>query len=81
LSSCFFNSITGVSHLSWVSRPLGPFFSKDLATYLSTIAPGSDLDVGSIFYFYHAELGLTKIMVLDNSISRILDWESAAYYL
>jgi len=76
----FLNSTANASHPSWVPRSLGPFSSKDLASHLSAVAPGSDLDTGSTFYFYHADLGPTNIMVLDNSISGILDWESAAYY-
>lgn len=93
ISSCKFETATGhaivepflhstadVSHPSWIPRPIGPFSSKSLASHLSAVAPESDLDIGSLFYFYHADLGPTNIMVLNGTIVGILDWESAAYY-
>jgi hypothetical protein len=76
----FLNSTADVCHPSWIPRPIGPFSSKALASHLSAVAPESGLDVGSLFYFYHADLGPTNIMVLDSAITGILDWESAAYY-
>ncbi|KAK2623871.1 hypothetical protein QTJ16_006505 [Diplocarpon rosae] len=76
----FFNSIADASHPSWLPRLMGPFSSESLASHLSTIAPGSRLEVGDHFYFYHADLGPTNIMVLDSAVTGIIDWESAAYY-
>ncbi|KAH9221682.1 hypothetical protein DL95DRAFT_355778 [Leptodontidium sp. 2 PMI_412] len=76
----FLDGIADASHPSWIPRPIGPFSSESLASHLSTIAPGSRLDVGDLFYFYHADLGPTNIMVLEGTITGILDWESAAYY-
>ncbi|KAH7333354.1 hypothetical protein BKA65DRAFT_564556 [Rhexocercosporidium sp. MPI-PUGE-AT-0058] len=85
ISSCRFESATGRAHGRHVSsvvipRPIGPFSSKALASHLSAVAPESDLDVGSLFYFYHADLGPTNIMVVNGTMVGILDWESAAYY-
>ncbi|KAI9743915.1 MAG: hypothetical protein M1818_002649 [Claussenomyces sp. TS43310] len=76
----FLHSMADVSHPSWIPRPIGPFSSTALAFHLSAVAPECDLDVGSLFYFYHADLGPTNIIVLDSTVVGILDWESAAYY-
>jgi len=92
-SSCRFESATGhavvepflhstadMSHPSWVPRPVGPFSYEGLASHLSAVEPEYNLDVGSLFYFYHADLGPTNIIILNGIIVGILDWESAAYY-
>ncbi|KAG4438168.1 hypothetical protein IFR05_006336 [Cadophora sp. M221] len=77
----FLGGIADASHPSWIPRPIGPISSESLASYLSTLAPGSRLDVGDLFYFYRADLGPTNIMALEGTVTGILDWESAAYYL
>ncbi|CZS94656.1 uncharacterized protein RCO7_06623 [Rhynchosporium graminicola] len=76
----FLNSIADASHPSWIPRPIGPFSSESFASYLSTVAPGSRLDVGDLFHFYHADLGPTNVMIFESTVTGILDWESAAYY-
>jgi len=76
----FLNDIADASRPSWIPRPIGPFSSESFASHLATVAPGSCLDVGDLFYFYHADLGPTNIMVLESTVIGILDWESAAYY-
>ena len=46
---------------------------------ISTEPPPS---IDTLFYFYHADIGPTKIMLSDdgNLVTGIIDWESAACY-
>ncbi|CZS91143.1 uncharacterized protein RAG0_01900 [Rhynchosporium agropyri] len=78
--SPFLNSIADASHPSWILRPIGSFSYESFASYLSTVAPGSRLDVGDLFHFYHADIGPTNVMIFESTVTGILDWESAAYY-
>jgi len=62
---------------SWKPWTLGPYSSHQLEDYLSESLEGQF----DLFYFYHADLGPSNIILSgDGSIVGILDWESAAYY-
>lgn len=76
----FLKDLDDASHPSWIPRLIGPFSSEGLASHLPSVAPGSRLDVGDKSYYYHADLGPTNVVVLEGTITGILDWESAAYY-
>jgi len=72
---------TPESHLTWHPRFLGPLSQEALRAYLTNISTVRPPDIDPEFYFYHADLGPTNIMVLDDGrLSGIIDWESAAYY-
>lgn len=62
---------------SWMPNVAGPFTVEQLESYLRnpSIATGPD------FYFYHADLGPTNIILDDdNNVAAVIDWESAAFY-
>jgi serine/threonine protein kinase len=62
---------------SWKPNLAGPFVLKELQSYLHA----SDIAIGDSFYFYHADLGPTNIIVDEhNDLAAIIDWESAAFY-
>ena len=69
-------------HPTWKPRILGPFSQEARCVYMTKVSaePGADIDPR--FYFYHADLGPTNIMVSEDGgrITGIIDWESAAYY-
>uniref|UniRef100_A0A8H7NLT3 Aminoglycoside phosphotransferase domain-containing protein n=1 Tax=Bionectria ochroleuca TaxID=29856 RepID=A0A8H7NLT3_BIOOC len=45
------------------------------------IQPEPPPAIDPVFHFYHADLGPTNVMVMqDGTVSGIIDWESAAYY-
>ncbi|CZT13887.1 uncharacterized protein RCO7_05100 [Rhynchosporium graminicola] len=68
------------NHPSWKPRPLGPFSVADFTSYISQLPSTRCLDIGTRFHFYHADLGPGNIMVRDNKVVGILDWESAGFY-
>ncbi|KAF2175516.1 hypothetical protein K469DRAFT_680019 [Zopfia rhizophila CBS 207.26] len=59
---------------SWKRRTLTPL---DLASAEDYLSP---LYLGNAFYYYHADLCPSNILVLDGKVSGILDWEHAAFY-
>ena len=63
---------------SWRPQILGPYTSDQLRSYLSGSAEWDGHT--ELFYFYHADLGPTNIIIENGSIAGIIDWESAAYY-
>ncbi|KAF2815600.1 uncharacterized protein BDZ99DRAFT_457582 [Mytilinidion resinicola] len=66
------------SEPSWKPQFLGPYSTYQLQSYLSDPSVTGDTE---LFYFYHADLGPTNIIVTeDGSIVGIVDWESAAFY-
>jgi hypothetical protein len=66
------------SHPSWKPRPLGPLPLADFNTFSSLPHSG---DIGPAFYFYHADLGPSNIMVSEEgNVEGILDWESSGFY-
>jgi len=71
---------TKADHPSWKPRPLGPFSLPDFASHLSQRSSTHCYDIGTHFYFYHADLGPGNIMVSDSKVVGILDWESAGFY-
>ncbi|GFF76812.1 hypothetical protein IFM62136_09413 [Aspergillus lentulus] len=69
------------SHPSWKPRPLGPFSRIEAEKYFLRISTMPLPPIGDRFYFYHADLGPTNILLSDDgTIEAILDWESAGYY-
>ena len=69
------------SHPSWMPRTLGPFSLEAIRAYMAKISTEAAPEIGPQFYFYHADLGPTNIMVsADGHVTGIIDWESAAYY-
>lgn len=65
---------------SWKPRPLGPFSLTNFASHSSRQPSTYHSDIGTLFYFYHADLGPGNIMVKDGKVVGILDWESAGFY-
>ncbi|RDW67210.1 uncharacterized protein DSM5745_09076 [Aspergillus mulundensis] len=68
------------SHPSWEPRLLGPMSAESFIQYLRR---RSDLQPPPVneFYFYHADLSPTNIIVSESGmVLGILDWESAGYY-
>ncbi|KAK0507414.1 hypothetical protein JMJ35_010452 [Cladonia borealis] len=69
------------SHPSWKPIPLGPFSLEGFKSYLFQQPSTHYPEVGFPFHFYHADLGPSNIMVLeDGNVEGILDWESAGFY-
>ena len=69
------------SHPSWKPRPLGPFSLEELKSYLFQQSTTYYPQVKLPFYFYHADLGPSNIMVsASGKVMGILDWESAGFY-
>ncbi|CAG8961939.1 hypothetical protein HYFRA_00013719 [Hymenoscyphus fraxineus] len=68
------------NHPSWKPRPLGPFSLTEFVSHLSRRSSTHYFDIGTLFYFYHADLGPGNIMVEDSKVVGILDWESAGFY-
>ncbi len=70
------------SHPTWKPRLLGPFDSPEAlraCTAKASSQPPPAID--PTFYFYHADLGPTNVMVSENGrVTGIIDWESAAFY-
>ena len=67
------------SEPSWKPQMLGPFSSGQLQSYLSD-SPVFENFIKS-FYFYHADLGPSNVIVTENgNVVGIIDWESAAFY-
>jgi hypothetical protein len=66
---------------SWRPWIMGPCTPDQLKSYLSGSTQGWYGHIG-LFYFKHADLGPTNIIVSeeDASIVGVIDWESAAYY-
>ena len=62
---------------SWMPTVAGPFTLGQLRSYLQS----PSMDISTEFYFYHADLGPTNI-ILDgeHGVMAVIDWESAAYY-
>ncbi|KAI9056181.1 hypothetical protein LZ554_001109 [Drepanopeziza brunnea f. sp. 'monogermtubi'] len=67
-------------HPSWKPRPLGPFSLAEFTSHLSRRSDAHRYDIGTLFHFYHADLGPGNIMVRDGKVVGILDWESAGFY-
>lgn len=66
------------SEPSWKPQLLGPYTVEDLQAYVSGLPEIADM---KDFYFYHADLDPTNIMVDDDgNLTGIIDWESAAFY-
>lgn len=63
-----------VSAPSWKPIPFPPLSKAKAKAYLLP------MDAGEKFYFCHADLSPTNIMVLEGSVTGIIDWESAAFY-
>jgi hypothetical protein len=69
------------SRPSWMPYLLGPLRPTELTTYLLESQPDTLPSIPDTFYFYHADLGPTNIVISETgSIEGILDWESAGYY-
>ena len=66
---------------SWIPHPLPPLSQAELHAYLTKLNPETQLKIGDTFYFYHADLGPTNILLSEEKeISGIIDWESAGFY-
>lgn len=62
---------------SWKPVVEGPFTAEQLKAYLQDFP----ITTGDEFYFYHADLGPTNIILDDErNVAAIIDWESAAFY-
>lgn len=69
------------SHPSWKPRPLGPLSRSATERYFKKLSTQPIPTIGEKFYFYHADLSPTNILISDNgTITAILDWESAGFY-
>lgn len=63
----------------WRPWTLGPYSPSQLQAYLSRSSQWEG-HIGP-FYFYHADLGPSNILVSeDGGVVGIIDWESAAFY-
>jgi len=68
----------GVVEPSWKPNIFGPYSQSDIRCLFSK---SGLFDNYTKFYFYHADLGPSNIIVKeDGSIVGIIDWESAAFY-
>uniref|UniRef100_A0A093V7A4 Uncharacterized protein YcbJ n=1 Tax=Talaromyces marneffei PM1 TaxID=1077442 RepID=A0A093V7A4_TALMA len=77
----FLNVHAETSHPSWKPRLLGPLSCLAFVKYLQRISKRPAPIFEDTFYFYHADLGPTNILVSqDGEVNGILDWESAAFY-
>jgi hypothetical protein len=77
----FLNVRAKDSHPSWRPRLLGPMPSVSSQKYLQRISKLCSPPVTDAFYFYHADLGPTNILISgDGMVEAILDWESAGFY-
>ncbi|KAF2789425.1 hypothetical protein K505DRAFT_410352 [Melanomma pulvis-pyrius CBS 109.77] len=74
----FLRSTPRDSEPSWKPQLLGPFSLAQLQSYLSQ-APVIKSQA-ELFYFYHADLGPSNIIVRKDDLVGIIDWESAAFY-
>ncbi|CAG9946372.1 unnamed protein product [Clonostachys rosea f. rosea IK726] len=69
------------SHPTWLPRLLGPFSLEEMRANMERISTEPPPAIDPVFHFYHADLGPTNVMVMqDGTVSGIIDWESAAYY-
>ena len=70
------------SHPTFLPRLLGPFTFDAMQAYMKTASASRPPELDELFHFYHADLGPTNIMISEdgNSVTGIIDWESAAYY-
>ncbi|KAL2817143.1 hypothetical protein BJX63DRAFT_429862 [Aspergillus granulosus] len=76
----FLNVRAKESHPSWKPQLLGPMSTESFVRYLQRISDFQPPPVNE-FYFYHADLSPTNILVSDSgTVLGILDWESAGYY-
>jgi hypothetical protein len=69
------------SYPLWKPKPLGPFSRIAAQKYFQRISTLPPPSIGERFYFYHAGLSPTNIILSDGgTVEAILDWESAGYY-
>ncbi|KAE9989986.1 hypothetical protein EG327_001998 [Venturia inaequalis] len=69
------------SRPSWMLCPLGPFKPHELAQYLGESQLATLPVIPDTFYFYHADLGPTNIIISkEGHIEGVLDWESAGFF-
>lgn len=70
------------AHPSWKPIPLGPFSVEEIHSYLTKIDPDVRLEFGDTFYYYHADLGPTNVMISDDGhVSGIIDWSLLGIFL
>ncbi|KAL9107638.1 MAG: hypothetical protein Q9187_008399 [Circinaria calcarea] len=95
ITSCRYETVSGfgvleyslmghppVSNPTWLPMTLGPFSSKEMKNYMTTMSSEPPPELDESFHFYHPDLGPTNILVSDdgNSVATIIDWEAAAYF-
>lgn len=70
------------SHPTWLPYTMGPFSSEAIFAYMTKISTKPSPKIDALFYFYHADLGPTNIMISEEGslVTGIIDWESGAYY-
>ena len=81
------------SEPSWRPQFLGPHSASQLRSYLLSAAKAEEIPSSTFdgqferFYFYHADLGPTNIIVAfdengspSGRVLNVIDWESAAFY-
>ncbi|KAJ5585077.1 uncharacterized protein N7459_004877 [Penicillium hispanicum] len=61
-------------------QTLEPLTVSDCKKYFCRAELDTNPDIGEEFYLYHPDLGPGNIMILDQKISAIIDWESAGFY-
>lgn len=67
---------------SWFRSAIGPFSLDAMVAHMKRISTQPPPDIDAPFYFYHADLGPTNIMISGDGsvVTAIIDWESGAYY-
>lgn len=67
---------------SWKPHILPRWSLPEFQAFTAKFFPNGPADQPSIdeFVFYHADLGPTNVMVRDEQLHGLIDWESAAYY-
>ncbi|KAJ5786615.1 uncharacterized protein N7503_011827 [Penicillium pulvis] len=59
---------------------LGPLTASESKKYFFRDDFQQNPKIGNSFHFYHSDLGPGNIMVHNNRVSAIIDWESAGFY-
>ena len=69
-------------HPTFRPRLLGPFTFDAMRAYMTTASANRPPELDQSFHLYHEDLRPTNIMISGdgNSVTGIIDWESAAYY-
>ncbi|KAL4933284.1 uncharacterized protein BDV17DRAFT_286960 [Aspergillus undulatus] len=68
------------SHPSWKPQLLGPMSTDTFERYLQRISKSKSPPATDKFHYYHADLGPTNILILEEGkINAVLDWESAGF--